>query len=96
MNEMPNFIKQTDLAKRLYAPTRHDTALAAKLCQSDVNAMQARLPDLGVSLHSAAIDLAKDCTIPRIDEMLARLKCVGTSLLHLRRAEIEEVRAGRD
>ena len=69
---------------------RHDAALAAKLYQSNVDAMRARLPDLGESLHSAAIDLAKDCTIPRIDEMLAWPKGAATSLMHLRLAKAQE------
>ena len=83
---------QVDLATQMYAPTRHNTTLAAKLYQSNVGAMRARLPDLGESLHIAAIDLSKDCTIPRIDEMLARLKGAETSLIHLRRAQAQEGR----
>ena len=76
--------------------TRHDAALAAKLYQSNADAMRARLPDLGESLHNAAIDRSRDCTLERIDQLLSRLKGAETSLLHLCRAVIEEMRAGRD
>jgi hypothetical protein len=70
--------------------TRHDHSLARALyARPDASAMIKHLPDLGQSLQSAAIDLAKDCSLPRIDEMLARLKGAETSLLHLRRALAE-------
>ena len=66
-----------DLARRLYA-------------RPDADAMIARLPDLGKSLHNSAIDLARDCTLARVDEMLARIKGAETSLLHLRRGLAEQ------
>jgi hypothetical protein len=63
---------RADLARRLYA-------------RPDANSIIKHLPDLGESLHNAAIDLARDCTVERIDAMLARLKGAETSLVHLRR-----------
>jgi hypothetical protein len=67
---------------------RHDPEPARRLHarQPDISAMRARLPDLGESLHNAAIDLARDCTVERCDEMLARLKGAETSVAHLRRS----------
>jgi len=66
--------------------TRHDAALARQLyARPDSSAMIKHLPDLGESLNNAAIDLAQDCTVERIDAMLARLKGAETSLIHLRR-----------
>jgi hypothetical protein len=54
--------------------------------QPDISAMRKHLPDMGESLHNVAIDLARDCTVERCDEMLARLKGAETSLMHLRLA----------
>jgi hypothetical protein len=71
-----------------------DRELARRLYQPDLDAMRTHLPALGESLNNAAIDLAKDCTIPRIDEMLARLKGASTSLLHLRRGLAAEMVPG--
>ena len=71
--------------------TRHDAVLARRLYQSNSDLIRSSLPDLGESLNNAAIDLAKDCTIPRIDEMLARIKGAETSLLHLRRGLAAEM-----
>ena len=96
MTEAVNLSTQANLAKQLYAPTHHDSAFVAKLYQSNADSMRARLPDLGESLHNAAIDLSHECTLERIDQLLLLLKGAETSLLHLRRAVIEEVMAGRD
>lgn len=74
--------------------TRHDAALAAKLYQSNSDLIRSSLPDLGESLHAAAVDLARDCTVERIDRMLARLRGAETSLLHLRRGLAAEMVPG--
>jgi hypothetical protein len=58
--------------------------------QPDISAMRKHLPDMGESLHNAAIDLARDCTTERCDQMLARLKGAETSLMHLRRKLMQE------
>jgi len=50
------------------------------------------LIDMGEALNTACQDLARDCTLPRIDEMLHRIKGAETSLLHLRRALAEQRR----
>ena len=65
---------------------RHSHDLARQLyARPEASAMIARLPDLGEALRTSAIDLAKDPTLPRIDEMLARIKGAENSLMHLRR-----------
>jgi len=70
--------------------TRHDAALAAKLYQSNSDLIRSSLPDLGESLHAAAVDLARDCSLEHVDKMLSRLKGAETSLLHLRRSLAEQ------
>jgi hypothetical protein len=74
--------------------TRHNAALAAKSYQANADAIRARLPDLGESLRNAAIDLACDCTLARVDEMLASIKGAETLLLHLRRGLAAEMVPG--
>lgn len=69
-------ITDIELARRLYAPS--------------AETLISHLPDLGESLHTAAIDLERDCSIERCDLMLARLKGAETNLIHLRRALIAE------
>jgi hypothetical protein len=70
---------------------RHDHSLARALyARPDATAMISHLPDLGESLRNSAIDLAHDCTLARVDEMLARIKGAETSLLHLRRDLAEQ------
>lgn len=54
--------------------------------QLDANSMIKCLPDLGESLHNAAIDLSRDCTLDRVDLMLARIKGAEACLVHLRKA----------
>jgi hypothetical protein len=72
--------------------TRHDPELARRLyaCKPGISAMRKHLPDMGESLHNAAIDLARDCTTERCDQMLARLKGAETSLMHLRQKLMQE------
>ena len=70
---------------------RHDHDLARRLyARPDTSTMIKNLPSLGESLHNTACDLARDCTLPRIDEMLQRIKGAEASLLHLRRALAEQ------
>lgn len=44
------------------------------------------LPNLGDSLKTAADELARDCTVQHVDEMLARLKGAEHNLVHIRKA----------
>ena len=69
-------ISDLDAARRMFTP--------------DIDAMRHNLPDLGESLHTAAVDLARDCSLERVDLMLARIKGAETSLVHLRKALISE------
>ena len=69
-------ISEIENARRLYGPS--------------VQTMTSNLPDLGESLHNAAIDLSRDCTLDRVDLMLARVKGAETTLVHLRKALIAE------
>jgi len=73
--------------------TRHRPDLAARLYARapDLDAMWKRLPDLGESLNTAALDLAHDLDLEKIDTFLAKLKGAETSLMHLRRALAERV-----
>ena len=72
----------------------HDTGLAAKLYASkpDLDAMRARLPDLGESLNTAAHELARDISLEKIDAFLAKVKGAETSLMHLRRSLAQQER----
>ena len=76
--------------------TLHDAALAASLRarEPNIDAMRARLPDVGESLNTAAHELARDITLEKIDAFLAKLKGAETSLIHLRRTLAQEVRPG--
>ena len=75
--------------------SRHDPDLARRLyARPDSGNMIKYLPDLGESLHNAAIDLANDCTLAHVDEMLARLKGAETGLQHLRRSLAAEIVPG--
>ena len=72
--------RDLDLARRLYAPS--------------VESMREHLLDLGEALHTAAVDLSRDCTLERVDLMLARVKGAETNLTHLRKALISEQSRG--
>jgi hypothetical protein len=61
-----------------------------QLYQPNLDAMRNSLPDLGQSLNVAAIDLARDCTVERLDLLLARLQGAETALVHLRKALIAD------
>jgi hypothetical protein len=67
-----NMICAIDAARRMLTPS--------------VENMIASLPDLGDSLNTAAVDLAHDCTLERVDMMLSRIKGAESSLIHLRKA----------
>ena len=64
--------------------------LARRMFAPDIDAMRHSLPDLGESLLTAAVDLAHDCTLDRVDLMLARIKGAETTLVHLRKALMAE------
>ena len=69
-------ISNIEKARLLYGPS--------------VSSMREHLPDLGESLNTAAVDLARDCSLERVDLMLARIKGAETNLTHLRKALISE------
>ena len=62
--------------------------LCRQLYQPDIETMRNSLPDLGASLHNAAVDLERDCTVERVDMMVARLRAAEASMGHLRKALI--------
>jgi len=62
----------TDAAQQLYQPT--------------MGTMTSQLPTMGESLNKACCALASDCTLPRIDELISRLKTAEQSLTRLRLA----------
>jgi hypothetical protein len=66
----------------------HDPELVARLYARapDLDAMRARLPDLGDSLSTAAHKLARDLTLEKVDLFLAKIKGAETSVAHLRRS----------
>ena len=49
---------------------------------------------MGDSLKTAADELARDCTLPRIDAMLARLKTAENTLVRIRLALAAEEKTG--
>jgi hypothetical protein len=57
-----------------------------QLYQPDIESMRRSLPDLGESLHTAAIELSRDCSVERVDLMITRLKGAESGLVHLRKA----------
>jgi hypothetical protein len=64
---------------------------ARRIAQPATETLIDHLPDLGESLHNAAIELARDCSLERTDMMLSRLQAATTSLVHLRKALAAEV-----
>jgi hypothetical protein len=59
-----------------------------QLYAPSIGSLISHLPDLGESLHHAAVDLSLDCTVQRVDLLLARLQGSETALVHLRKALI--------
>jgi hypothetical protein len=57
--------------------------------QPDLGDIKRRLPDMGESLHNAAVDLGKNLSLDRCDEMLDRLRGAEHSVRHLRRVLAE-------
>jgi hypothetical protein len=57
----------------------------------DLGSMRLRLPDLGESLHAAAVDLGRNLTLDRCDMMLDRLRGAENSVRHLRQRLAEEL-----
>ena len=78
---------------------RHDPDLARRLLhklqyvQPDTHLLISYLPDFGNYWSKAAVELARDCTVSRIDKMLARVESAKAMLLALRRSlnELEQV-----
>ncbi len=68
--------REMDLVRRLYAPS--------------AESLLSHIPEMGESLNSAALDLARDCTLKRVDLMLARIKGAEASLVHLRKLLLQE------
>ena len=67
----------------------HDPLLLRQLYRPDADAMRLRLPDLGESLHNAAVELGRDLTPDRCDQFAARLQTALDFTRHLRRALVE-------
>lgn len=65
-----------------------------KLYQPSIGSMTSHLPTMGESLDEACRALADDCTLERVDLMLARVKSAETNLVHLRKALIAERSTG--
>ena len=65
-------IKQMTLARQLYGPS-----LETHLSNMDA---------VGVSLHTAATDLSRDCDLERVDDFLARLQAAMNLTVHIRKA----------
>jgi hypothetical protein len=63
-----------ELAQRLYARTPVTVA------------MKSSLPELGESLSTAAMELAREISLDKVDAFLARLKGAEIALMHLRNA----------
>ena len=68
-------IKCLDQVRQLYAPTQ--------------GTLTDNLPSMGESLRDACLALAADCTIIRLDELVARLKTAEQSLTRLRLAMLQ-------
>jgi hypothetical protein len=62
--------------QRLYAPS--------------VSNMCASLPDVGASLDTACCELARDCTVERVEQLAMLLQAAMQNLGHLRKALIAE------
>lgn len=70
----------------------HDSDLGRLYArQPDLDAMRARLPDLGESLNTAAHELARDISLDKIDAFLERLKGAESTVRYLRQAVVQEV-----
>ena len=61
-----------------------------QLYQPSVGAMTSNLPALGESLQTAALELARDPTLERVDAMVCRLKGAEAGMMHLRKALARE------
>ena len=67
-----------------------------QLYQPNIDAIRNSLPDLGEALHIAAVDLSRDCSLERVDQMLARLNSAQSNLQHLRKAMVAERTTGHE
>lgn len=67
-------------ARRRYAPS--------------IDVMRKNLPDVGQALDASYCELAHDMTLPKLDELSARLNAARTNLGHLRLAMLTEQSEG--
>jgi len=68
--------------------------IARRIYQPDLDAMKARLPDLGAALDAALCELSRDLSVDRIDHARMKLQGADHSLAAMLRALIEESRPG--
>jgi hypothetical protein len=73
---------------------RTDMDLVRQLYGANLGTQTSQLPIIGEALNEACCALADDCTLPRIDELVSRLKTAEQSLTRLRLAMISEQSTG--
>ena len=65
-----------------------------RLYEPNLEARRKSLPDLGQALNTAALELARDLTLERLDMMLARVKSAQDNLTQLRKSLVAERSTG--
>ena len=60
--------------------------LARRMFAPDIDAMRHSLPDVGESLSNACLELERELTLERLDELLNRFSAAQQNLVHLRKA----------
>jgi hypothetical protein len=55
-----------------------------------IDAMRKSLPDVGLALNTACLELERELTPERLDRLMAQLNAAQTNLLHLRLAMVAE------
>ena len=68
-----------------------DIENARRQFQPSISGMRSSLPDVGESINTACIDLERDLTLERLDDLMARLNAAQQNLGHLRRAMVAEL-----
>jgi hypothetical protein len=66
-----------------------------RFIRPDLGAMRLRLPDLGESLHTSALELSRELSLDRCDRMLDRIRGAEHSIRHLRQALAEALAEGK-
>ena len=66
--------------------------LVRQLYGPNLGTLTDNLPSMGESLQAACNTLADDCTLSRLDELVARLKTAEQSLTRLRLAMLQRQR----